>query len=203
MRYLFALAVAIFSISSASAAFAQTGDDDGFSDWASGKSHALDRQWDRVTEHWAPEPAAPDGTMSIPQRTTIGMRAPIDTGSTGTPSLPTPGIGTNWTHTYVQFTDYSDGMLFQASTRNRPHPARGVSRLSSPAAATRGSFTAGRTPFNRNARYTRTIHTKGRNVGSRLSAPLHSRITRRSVTRTPSALHGASRMRRQPSRGRW
>jgi hypothetical protein len=135
----------------------------------------------------------------------FGIAARARTRSHGVPAatLPAPGIGTNWTHANLEFTTYDDGLLLIESTRNRSRPCRGVSRLSNPAAATRGSFVAGHTPFNRKARYTRTIHTKGRELGALRSAPLHDRITHRNLTRTPSALNGASRMRRQPIRGLW
>lgn len=199
MRQIVVIVFGIYILAAGSPA--RVGDGDGFSAWASGRSGELDMRWETVTKTWAPASSRPDGTRTAAN----GARQPIRPRLNGIPasSLSSPGLGTGWTHSNLQFTSYDDGMLLLNSTRKRTGPSRGVSSLSSPAAATRGALAAGRTPFNRNAKYTRTIHTKGRNFGNRMSAPLHNRITRRSVTRTPSTLHGASRVRRQPSRGRW
>lgn len=196
--------VFVFAISILSAAPpVRAGDGGRFAEWASVRSGELDRRWEQVTGRWAPsagaarEVPASERGVSRPERAW--------TPSYGSPVSPlgAPGIGSDWTHTNLQFTRYTDGMLLLNSSRKRQGASRGVSTLTSPAAATRGNITIGRSSFDRNVRFTRTIHTKGRNFGSRMSAPLHGRVSRSSVTRTPSSLHGASRMRRQPSRGRW
>jgi hypothetical protein len=199
MRHVIAL---VFAISVLAAVPAAAGTHE-FSAWAAERSSELDRQWDRVSTRWSPSTSSPDGTMTDGRGIRARIRTRAGEGRAGASTLPAPGLGPGWTHSNLQFTTYNDGLLWLNSTRKRTGPGRGVSTLSSPAAATRGHLAAGRTPFNRNAKYTRTIYTKGRNTGDRLAAPLHNRITRRNVTRTPSTLHGASRMRRQPSRGRW
>ncbi|MDD3643427.1 MAG: hypothetical protein PHQ19_08210 [Candidatus Krumholzibacteria bacterium] len=201
MRHAIAIVLTVMMLAASSAARAS--DAPGFSAWASGKSGELDRQWLSVTGRWSPAAGSPDGISTGSRLGRPGERSRTGFRGAPAPSLPAPGIGADWTRADLPFTTYDDGMLLLNSTRKRPGPSRGVSMLRSPARATRGDTGAGRTAFSRKAEFTHVIHTKGRNAGDRISAPLHNRITKRSMTRTPSSLHGASRARRQPSRGRW
>lgn len=201
MRYgiVFLVAIQMMSLPAAAAA----GDGDGFSAWAAGRSRELDGRWDRVTAAWIP---ANTGSADAAAEPVLGASAePARALARGdSPSaLSPPGIGPGWTHTHLRFTTYDDGLLLINSARRRAGAGRGVSRMSSPAQAAWGDFGGGRVPFDRTGRFTRTIHTKGRNFGSRLSAPLHGRITRGAVKGPASSLHGARRVRRSPTRGMW
>lgn len=190
LSVLFALLVLACAAAHADAGDAQTE----FSAWAARKSGEFDSRWRQATLRHATGEGA--GASVGP-----GAHGP---GHSWTParSARSSAFAGGRAHTGPQFTRRADGQFLNLSTRTRGGATRGVNKLTSPAQATRAFSGERRLPSNNLSKYTGSVNF-GRSSTMRPSPRMGSRISSSAnASRTPSGLHGATRARRSPTRGR-
>lgn len=205
MRYIRVSIMSLFlllSIATALPVAASSVHPDDFEGWAMKMSGEIDGRWIRAATREAGVATA-DGTrttMTVLRRSTV-MTAGRLAKRAGRPSGPATGNSTGIDGS--RFTKRGSQDHLWKSTRDRNGPSRGISKLTSPAQATRASASKRRLPFGTSSKYRRSTGyvragawRRSPKMGTRLST---SGTRRRSAS--SSMTRGATRVRRSATRG--
>ncbi len=205
MRYIRVSIVPLFlllSIATALPVAASNVHPDDFEGWAMNKSGEIDGRWIRATTREAGT-AVESGarrTITISRRSAV-MKAGRPAKRTGRPSGPATGNSTGIDGS--RFTKRGGQDHLWKSTRDRNGPSRGISKLTSPAQATRASASKRRLPFGSSSKYRRSSG-YGRAGAWRRSPKMGTRLSTSGTRRrssSPSMTRGATRVRRSATRG--